>query len=153
MKNIQLIIILTGLFFSTNAIAQDNENYYMSKTMKGSVDEVTQKTLTALKEQGFGLITEIDMDVKLKEKLPDIEMKPYKILGVCNPGFAHQTLQVEENIGLFLPCKVLIKDLGNGAVEVVMVNPSVMMGMLGKPELTEIAGKVTEKFKTALENL
>ena len=153
MKNIQLIIVLMGLFFATSSMAQDNEKYYMSKTLKGTVDEVTQKTLAALKEQGFGLITEVDMDAKLKEKMPEVEMKPYKILGVCNPGFAHQTLQVEENIGLFLPCKVLVKDLGNGNAEVVMINPSVMMGMLGKPELVDIADKVTEKFKIALENI
>jgi len=106
-----------------------------------------------LKEQGFGVITEIDMDVKLKEKLPNIEMKPYMILGVCNPSFAYKTLQVKENIGVFLPCKAVIKDIENGKIEVVIVNPTALMGMLNKPELATIANEVSEKFQNALRNL
>jgi uncharacterized protein (DUF302 family) len=93
------------------------------------------------------------MDVKLKEKLKDIEMKPYKILGVCNPSFAYETLQIEENIGVFLPCKAIVKDLGEGKVEVVLINPSALMGMLDKEELVNIADEVAEKFKVVLEKL
>jgi uncharacterized protein (DUF302 family) len=80
-------------------------------------------------------------------------MKPYKILGVCNPSFAYKTLQIEENIGIFLPCKAVVKDIGNGKIEVVIVNPAALMGMLNKPELVSIAGEVSQKFQAALNNL
>ena len=91
------------------------------------------------------------MDTKLKEKLSDVKMKPYKILGVCNPSYAYQTIQIDENIGLFLPCKVLIKEKGNGMIEIVMVNPSALMNMLENKELKNIAEKVTLKFLSAFE--
>jgi len=133
--------------------AQEGSGYYFSKTVKGSFEDVTVKVKLALKEQGFGVITEIDMDAKLKEKLDDVDLLPYKILGVCSPAFAWQTIQVEENIGLFLPCKVLVKDKGNGKIEVVMVDPAALMGMLNKAELVTIANKVSEKFQNALNSL
>ena len=98
-------------------------------------------------------MTEIDMHTILKEKLPDAELNPYRILGVCNPGFAYQTLQIEDNIGLFLPCKTLIKDLGDGKIEVVMVNPTALMTMLDNEKLIGVADQVTEKFKEALDQL
>ncbi len=134
-------------------IAQENDAYYFSKKMKGDFEEIVTKTKDVLKEQGFGVITEIEMEAKLKEKLPDLEMKPYRILGVCNPQFAVETLKIDENIGLFLPCKVLVKDLGNGAVEVVMINPSAMMEMLGNPELVKVADEVTSRFRLAMKKL
>ena len=145
--------MLLMVFSIQSLIAQEQETFYFSKTVEGSYEEITQKTKTVLKEQGFGVITEIDMDVKLKEKLPNIEMKPYMILGVCNPSFAYKTLRVEENIGVFLPCKDVIKDIGNGKIEVVIVNPTALMGMLNKPELATIANEVSEKFQNALRNL
>ncbi len=106
-----------------------------------------------MKKEGFGVITEIDMEAKLKEKLDDVDLPPYRILGVCSPSFAYQTIQVEENIGLFLPCKTLIKDVGNGKIEVVMVNPSALMSMLEKEELKKIADEVLKKFLIALDNI
>jgi uncharacterized protein (DUF302 family) len=74
-------------------------------------------------------------------------------LGVCNPFFAYKTLQIEENIGVFLPCKAIVKDIGNGTIEVVIVNPAALMGMLNKPELTVIAEEVSQKFQDALKNM
>ncbi|GAO27674.1 hypothetical protein JCM15548_14516 [Geofilum rubicundum JCM 15548] len=93
------------------------------------------------------------MDVKLKEKLDNVDIKPYKILGICNPGFAYKTLQIEENIGVFLPCKAIVKDIGEGKIEVVVVDPAALMGMLNKPELVSIANEVSDKFQKALEKL
>jgi len=146
--------VLAVLLFTMNVLsAQEKETYYFSKTVKGSFEEVVQKTKAELKKQGFGVITEIDMDAKLKEKLDDVDLPPYKILGVCNPAYAWQTIQAEENIGLFLPCKVLVKDVGDGNIEVVMVDPAALMGMLGKEELVKIADAVSEKFKLALKNI
>jgi uncharacterized protein (DUF302 family) len=153
MKDVKIIAVLI-LMLSTQALsAQESEKFYYSKTLESSFEEVTDKIKSLLKEQGFSVITEIDMDVKLKEKLKDIEMKPYKILGVCNPSFAYETLKIEENIGVFLPCKAIIKELGGGEVEVVLVNPSALMGMLDKEELVNIADEVAEKFKVVLEKL
>ena len=153
MKNVKITAVLI-MMLSTQALsAQESEKFYYSKTLESTFDEVTDNIQSLLKEQGFSVITEIDMDVKLKEKLKDIEMKPYKILGVCNPSFAYETLQIEENIGVFLPCKAIVKDLGEGKVEVVLVNPSALMGMLDKEELVNIADEVTEKFKVVLEKL
>ncbi len=153
MKNYKIILLLIMLIPIQTVMAQLQEKYYTSKTLNGTFEEVTRKVTSVLLEQGFGVITEIDMDVKLKGKLDDIEMNPYKILGVCDPSFAYQSIQFEENIGLFLPCKVLVKDLGNGSVEVVMVNPVVLMSMLGNKDLIEIAAKVNDKFNAALQQL
>ena len=154
MKHLRILIPLFFLVFAVNTLsAQQTKEYYFSKTVNGTVEEVTAKTKAELKKQGFGVITEIDMDAKLKEKLDNVDLLPYKILGVCNPGFAWKTIQVEENIGLFLPCKVLVKDLGNGQVEVVMVDPAVLMSMLGKEELITVADEVAKKFREALKNI
>ncbi len=153
MKNYKIILLLIMLVSIQSMMAQQQEKYYTGKTLKGTFEEVTNKVKSALKEQGFGVITEIDMDAILKEKLGDVVINPYKILGVCNPSFAYQSIQAEENTGLFLPCKVLVKDLGNGTIEVVMVNTSVLMRMLGNKDLDEIAAKVNDKFNTALQKL
>ncbi len=153
MKHVKFILIVLCLITTQFLFAQQKGEYYFSKKVKGSFEEVTNNVKSALKEQGFGVITEIDMDKKLKEKLTDIDVKPYKILGVCNPKFAYETLQEEENIGLFLPCKALVKDIGNGNIEVVIVNPSALMKMSGNNKLEKIAAKVEEKFLKAIKNI
>lgn len=153
MKHLSLIILAVMFVTLQISSAQQPEKYYFGKTVKGSFEEVTVKVKSALKKQGFGVVTEIDMDKTLREKLEGVSLRPYKILGVCNPGFAWETIQAEENIGLFLPCKVILKDLGNGNIEVVMVNPSVLMRMLGKKDLEETADQVTEKFRKALDEI
>ena len=151
MKTLPVLLIV--LFTAITLSAQQVGSYYFSKTIKGTFEEVTAKTKAELKKQGFGVITEIDMDAKLLEKLDDVDLKPYKILGVCSPPYAWQTIHVDENIGLFLPYKVLVKDLGDGKVEVVMVDPAALMGMLDKEELVNIADKISEKFRSALKNI
>ena len=148
--------LILGLIFTFSVIvagAQQVPDYYMSKTVELGFEETTTTVKDALKKQGFGVITEIEMDQKLKEKIPDADVKPYRILGVCNPKFAYETLQVDENIGLFLPCKVLIKYIDENKTEVVMVNPSVLMSMLGDDSLIDVADKVTKKFEKALADI
>ncbi len=151
------IFRLTGmfiLFFSSSLLlAQENADYFFSRQVDYDFDKTIELTRASLKDQGFGIITEIEMDKTLKEKLDNVKMGRYTILGACNPKFAYQTLQIEENIGLFLPCKVLIKEVKKNKTEVVMVNPSVLMKMLGNKELEGIADEVTVRFKTALQNL
>jgi uncharacterized protein (DUF302 family) len=153
MRKINIISLLLMILFVQSLLAQEQEAFYFSKTVEGKFEEVVDKTKSSFKKQGFGVITEIDMDETLKEKLEDVDMKPYKILGICNPSFAYTTLQIEENIGIFLPCKAIVKDVGDGKVEVVVVNPSALMGMPNNPEFFSIAKEVSDKFKQALENL
>jgi len=133
--------------------AQESSDYYFSKEVNGTFDEIVNKTKASLKAQEFGIITEIEMDNTLKEKLDNVDIQRYTILGACNPKFAYETLQVEENIGLFLPCKVLVKEIDNNKSEVVMVNPSELMKMLSNEELSAVADEVTKRFQTALDNL
>lgn len=147
------IVLAVLIFLTLSLSSQENTTYYFSKIVSGNFDEVCASTKKALKAQGFGIITEIDMAKTLAEKLDSVDMLPYKILGACNPAYAYETLQIEENIGLFLPCKVLIKDLGNDKVEIVMVNPSELMRMLNNKELEAVAEIVTEKFRAALESI
>lgn len=151
MKKLSYLIIV--LFASIATVHAQTETYYFSKTLESSFEETTTKVKDLLKEQGFGVMTEIDMDKKLAEKLDNVDMKPYKILGVCNPKFAHQTVQAEENIGLFLPCKVVIKYVDEGKSEVVLMNPSHIMSMIENSTLNEIADQVTERFEQVMEEL
>ncbi|WP_430822943.1 DUF302 domain-containing protein [Carboxylicivirga sp. N1Y90] len=153
MKKTVIISMLLMVISIQSLVAQENETFYFTKTIEGTFEDVVDKTKLVFKEQGFGVITEVDMDVKLKEKLDNVDIKPYKILGICNPGFAYKTLQIEENIGVFLPCKAIVKDIGEGKIEVVVVNPAALMGMLNKPELVSIANEVSDKFQKALEKL
>jgi uncharacterized protein (DUF302 family) len=153
MKTLKAFLVLVILMNLQLLTAQEQQHYFFNKILESSFDEVTEKLKLELKSQGFGVISEIDMHTTLKEKMPDIEIKPYKILGVCNPGFAYESIQIEENIGLFLPCKAVIKDIGDGKIEVLIVNPSVIMNMLENEELDFVAREVTEKLKTALNNL
>ena len=151
MKNKLILILLIIVFGTGVSHAQDSEKYYMNKTISYDFEDATSRLKAALKDQGFGTITEIEMHEKLAEK--DFEIKPYRILGVCNPGYAYKTLQAEENIGLFLPCKVLVKYVDDTTTEIVMVNPSVLMKMLGNKDLMKVADEVTLGFKTALDAL
>ena len=155
MKTQTIIAGLLLTFISLTAVSQNNvaeESYYYSKTVKGDLENVTKKVKTALKDQKFAIVTEIDMHKTLEEKL-DVKMKGYRILGACNANFAYQTVQKEENIGVFLPCKVLLKEKENNTVEVVAVNPEQLMKMLGNEELEPISKEVAERFKKALEQL
>jgi len=143
------------MVMTITAVSQENlrqERFYFSKTLDGTIEEATERVKSALQEQGFGIVTELDMHKTLNEKL-DKNMGAYRILGACNAKFAWETLQKEENIGVFLPCKVLIKQQSDNQVEVVAVNPSELMKMLNNPALTGIADKVSQRFKDALSQL
>lgn len=151
MKSKRLYLLV--LMISTFAVSAQNTSYYFSKELDYSYKMAVEKVKEALKEQSFGVITEIDMHITLAEKLEDINIKPYKIIGACNPGYAYKTLQKEENIGLFLPCKVLVKEIDENKSEVVMINTTEMMKIFGNDELLLIADEITIKFKKALESL
>jgi len=127
-------------------------SYYFSKLLSCGFEETEQKAISALKERGFGLISEIDMRQKLHEKL-GVEIPSYKILGMCNPGFAYKALQIEDNIGTMLPCNVLVIDKGNGTTEIAAVNPVASMMAIQNPALEEIAGEVMEVLKDVVNGL
>jgi len=154
MRFILSFLFIVLIAFSANAIDLNNsaDGLYFKKTLTGNFTEIVAKVKASLKEEGFGVITEIDMDKKLNEKL-NTEVKPYKILGACNPGYAYKTLQIDDNIGVFLPCKVVVKQLDGNKVEVVSVNPSEMMRMMNNEELSRIAEEVSIKLKAVVEGL
>jgi uncharacterized protein (DUF302 family) len=126
--------------------------YYFSKTMTASFDEAILKVTDALKTEGFGIISDIDIQAKLHEKL-GVDYKKYRILGACNPGFAHKALQAEDKIGTMLPCNVTVIDQGNGQVEVAAVNPIASMMAVHNPALEPIATEVTARLKRVVDSL
>jgi len=149
-----MAFLLVGFSSCRNAPENNtSEKYYFRKTVEGNFEDVTAKVKALLKEEGFGVITEIDMVEKLSDKLEEVDMQPYRILGVCNAKYAYATIQEEENIGLFLPCKIIIKQVDNNKIEVVTVNTENLMQMFENEELFDIAAKVNTKFKKVLKKL
>lgn len=126
--------------------------YYFSTIVKAGFEEAISKTTEALKTEGFGIVSEIDMQAKLKEKL-GVDFKKYKILGACNPAFAHKALQTEEKIGTMLPCNVVIIDKENGTTEVVAVDPIASMMAVQNQDLAPLAGEVAEKLQRVIQSL
>ena len=122
--------------------------YSMQTTVKGTYDEVKNKVTGALKEQGFGILSEIDVQHALKEKI-GVDIERYEILGACNPQLAHQALQADRTIGLLLPCNVVLRELG-GEVEVSILNPEVMFEVADAQTKTELAS-LPQEAKQRLE--
>ncbi|MBS2101130.1 DUF302 domain-containing protein [Carboxylicivirga linearis] len=149
---ITLVVILSAITVS-NINGQKMDKYYFSKTLNLPFEEASDKIKAALAEQQFGIVTEVDMHKKFIEKGIDANAKPYRLLGACNPKLAYDTVLAEENIGLFLPCKVLVKYIDENTTEIVMIDPTVVMGTLGNPELIPAAEKVTKSFKAALDKI
>jgi len=127
-------------------------NYYFSKKIKGSFDEVLERVTSSLKKEGFGILTEIDVQETLKKKL-DVEFQKYIILGACNPPFAYKALLAENKIGTMLPCNVIIQEKEDGEVEVAAVDPVASMKAVDNPELLEIAKQIQEKLKNVVMSL
>ncbi len=115
-------------------------------------DNALELTTSALKDQGFGILTEIDVKETLKEKL-DVDFKKYKILGACNPPLAHKALTIEEEIGLLLPCNVIVYEAGKGKTRVSVIDPYEAMKVVGNPEIEHIAGEARKKLELSLLNL
>ena len=126
--------------------------YYFSKTLNVTFDEAVKLTTEALKSEGFGVISEINMHEKLKEKL-GVDFKRYRILGACNPPLAYKALQAEEKIGTMLPCNVLVIEQGQNKIEIAAVNPVASMQAITNPALGDAALEVTNKLKKVINNL
>jgi uncharacterized protein (DUF302 family) len=119
--------------------------YHLTKTVKGSFDETVAAVKAALANQGFGVLTEIDVSATLHKKL-GVEFRPYLILGACNPSFAHRALQIEDKVGTMLPCNVVVQQK-NGSVEVSAVDPVASMHAIPNPLLAEIAEQVRHRLE------
>lgn len=126
-------------------------SYYFSKTLNTSFDETIDNVTAALKEEGFGVLTEIDVKATLKNKL-DVDFKPYRILGACNPPFAYKALQSEDKIGAMLPCNVIVIQQEDG-VEVAAVDPIASMQSVNNNALGDVATQVQSKLKRVIDAL
>lgn len=126
--------------------------YYNLKTIDASFDEAIQRVTMELQKEGFGVLTEIDVKGTLKKKL-DVDFRNYKILGACNPPFAHKALQLEENIGVLMPCNVVVQEKEPGKITVSAVNPMESMQTVGNKELASIAGEISDKLNRVISNL
>ncbi|MDD4429087.1 MAG: DUF302 domain-containing protein [Paludibacter sp.] len=126
--------------------------YNFEKTTECTFDEAVEKVTEELKKEGFGVLSEIDIHEKLKEKL-DIDFRKYKILGACNPGKAYEALKFENKIGTMLPCNVIVQELDKGKVEVAAVNPVASMLAVDNRELIEVAKEIAEKLQRVINAL
>jgi uncharacterized protein (DUF302 family) len=126
--------------------------YYFSKTLPAGFDEAVRRTTEALKREGFGIITEIDVKKTLKDKI-GADFRNYRILGACNPKLAHEALQLEDKIGTMLPCNVVVQDVGGGKTEVAAIDPVASMQAIDNPKLREAATRVQAMLKQVIESL
>lgn len=125
--------------------------YTFDRNIAGTFDDVVERTIGALKKEGFGVLTDIDVSATMKAKL-GVDFRPYRILGACNPLLAHQALQAEDKIGAMLPCNVIVQEKANG-VEVSAVDPLAGMERIGNPALSGIAGEVAQKLKKVMDTI
>jgi len=126
--------------------------YYLAKTVSKTYDEALAAVTEALKGEGFGVLTEIDVKETLKKKL-DIDFPKYKILGACNPPLAHKALSTENQVGVLLPCNVVVQEHPDGRVEVSAMDPAAAMQSIGNPKLDEIANDVRGRMERVLAKL
>lgn len=130
----------------TNETAQ----YALSRTVEISYEEADRRVREALQAEGFGVLTEIDVSATLKEKL-DVDFPDYEILGACNPPLAHRALQAEPDIGLLLPCNVVVRSLPEGGTVVEALDPVVQLGVADNPALEELARDVRERMRRVVQ--
>lgn len=127
--------------------------YGFTTTLNGvSFDEAVDRTVAALKNEGFGVLSDIDVQRAMKEKL-GADMRPYRILGACNPPLAHQALQAEPDIGLLLPCNVIVREEEPGRVVVGFLDPQTMVSLVGKPGIRAIADDAESRLRRTLTSL
>ena len=126
--------------------------YYINKTITTNFEQAIELVTEALKKEGFGVLSEIDIKQKFKEKL-DIDFRNYKILGACSPPSAYKALQHDDKIGVLLPCNVIIQELENNKIEVAAVDPAASMMAVDNKELADIAGDIKVKLERVIASL
>ena len=127
-------------------------SYYISKIINGKFDDAESRVVEALKTEGFGVLSEIDIQQKLNEKL-NVDFRKYKILGACNPPNAYKALQQEDKIGILLPCNVILQELDDNQIEVAAVDPVVSMMSVEIEQLAAIANDIREKLNRVIASL
>jgi uncharacterized protein (DUF302 family) len=127
-------------------------SYYFAKTISATFDEAVSRAKAALEEEGFGVLTEVDVKETLKKKL-GVDFRPYRILGACNPALAHEALQAEDKVGTMLPCNVIVQEAGEGKTEVAAIDPVASMQAIDNPTLAEKAQQVQSKLKRVIDSL
>jgi uncharacterized protein (DUF302 family) len=126
--------------------------YHFSKTVDVTFDQAVARVIEALKQEGFGVLTDIDVAATMKAKLGE-DFRPYRILGACNPQLAHRALKLEDKIGTMLPCNVILQQHADGGVEVSAVDPVASMQAIKNPDLAEVANEVQAKLKGVVDSL
>ena len=127
-------------------------SYYLSKTLETPFEAAIEKVTEALKKEGFGVLTEIDMQATMKKKL-DVDIQKYRILGACNPPLAYQAIQAEDKIGLMLPCNVIVQEVAGGGTEVAAIDPVASMQAVNNPKLGEVGEQVRGKLQRVIDSL
>ncbi len=127
-------------------------SYYFSRTLAMPFDEAIQHVVEALKQEGFGVLTEIDVRATLKKKL-GVDFRNYRILGACNPPYAYEALRAEDKIGTMLPCSVIVQETLTGAVEVAAIDPIASMQAVDNPALGGVAVEVQARLKAVVDSL
>ncbi len=126
-------------------------SYYIGKTLDIDFESAIEKITAALQVEGFGILTEIDVQQKFKEKL-NKDFQKYRILGACNPAYAYQALNFEDKIGTMLPCNVIVQEV-KGGTEIAAINPKVAMQVVDNPDLDVIADEICQKLQRVIDSL
>ncbi|MFC2138774.1 DUF302 domain-containing protein [Bacteroidota bacterium] len=150
LKNIFFLSI--SIIIITSCQKTDDNNYFFSKQVAGNIDTISNKLELELKNEGFGIVSHINMQEKLQEKL-DVNIGEYHIFGVCNPLIAYNVLQKEKNIGLLLPCNIIIREIESGLYLVAAINPEVTLQAFKNKELKGTGKEVKEKLIKVIESI
>jgi len=126
--------------------------YGFSVSLSGSFDDIVNRVTDALKEEGFGILSEIDVQATLKEKL-GVEKQPYKILGACNPPLANKALEADPDIGLLLPCNVVVREDSANSITVAFMDPQAVLKLVDREEVAALAGEVRSRLDRVREAL
>jgi uncharacterized protein (DUF302 family) len=129
-----------------------NMKYYIAKQLRMPFDQALETVKEALKTEGFGVLTEVDVQATMKTKL-DVDFRKYQILGACNPPFAHRALRLEDKIGLMLPCNVIVQQTSEETVEVAAIDPVASMQAVDNKPLSELADEVRQKLANVIDKV
>ncbi len=126
--------------------------YYFNTKVQADFETTIEKVKSELTEEGFGILSDIDVKSTLEQKL-NISFRKYRILGACNPPFSHRALQAEDKIGTLLPCNLIVQEIDSGSTEVAAIDPEASMQGVGNPEIEKIAGEIKEKLQNVIHRL